>query len=143
MLAGEGETAGIWLVYDGNMTPESGEEITVYIHADTMLFCMGTLVEVVGDANITSAMCEADCNTFGWDNGWNSDPYIDPAGWLYVSGVSWGGVVNGTVGYFKFRYYSGEVTVSITEESCAYDPNCQPVLFSGEPLIFGLDPNEQ
>ena len=62
--------------------------------------------------------------------------------------------VNGTVGYFKFRYYSGEVDVSIVDERCtsdtfditgdssAYDANCQPVLFSGQPLIFGHDPNE-
>jgi subtilisin family serine protease len=143
MLAGEGETAGIWLVYDGNMTPNSGDEITVYIHSDPMLLCMGIIVEIAGDANITTAMSEAECNNYGWDNGWNSDPYIDPNGWLFISGVSWESVVNGTVGYFKFRYNSGEVTVSVTEESCAYDAYFQPVLFSLEPLIFGCDPNEQ
>jgi parallel beta-helix repeat protein len=142
-LAGEGQTAGIWLVYDGNMMPAYGDEITVYIHSDPTLFCMEPAIEVAGDANITTAMSEADCNNFGWDNGWNSDPYIDPAGWLYLSGVSFGGVVNGAVGYFKFRYYSGEVTVSITEDSCAYDANLAPVLFSGQPLLFGRDPNEQ
>jgi parallel beta-helix repeat protein len=143
MLAGEDETAGIWLVYDGNMTPNSGDEITIYIHSDPMLLCMGIIVEIAGDANITTAMSEADCNNYGWDNGWNSDPYIDPNGWLFISGVSWESVVNGTVGYFKFRYNSGEVTVSVTEESCAYDAYYQPVLFSLEPLIFGRDPNEQ
>jgi hypothetical protein len=89
-------------------------------------------------------MSEADCNNYGWDNGWDSDPYIDPSGWLSISGVSWERVVNGTVGYFKFRYNSGEVTVSINDEDiCAYDADCQPVLSSGEPLIFGRDPNEQ
>jgi hypothetical protein len=142
MLAGEGETAGIWLVYDGNMMPSYGDEITVYIHSDPMLLAIGMIVEVAGDANITTAMSEADCNNYGWDNGWNSDTYIDPAGWLLISGVSWEGVVDGTISYFKFRYNSGEVAFSINGESVAFDPNCEPVLFSGQPLIFGRDPNE-
>ena len=142
MLAGPNETPGIWLVYDGNMTPGSGNEITVYIHSDPMLLCLGMVVEVTGDANITTAMSEADCNSFGWDNGWNSDPYIDPNGWLYISGVSWASTANGTVGYFKFRYNSGEVTVSVTEGSYACDAYCQPALFSPQPLIFGRDPNQ-
>jgi hypothetical protein len=141
MLAGEGETAGVWLVYDSNTTPDYNEEVTVYIHSDPMLFCMGIIVQITGDANFTGAMSEADCNSYGWDNGWNSDPYIDPAGWLYAPGVSWEGTVNNTIGYFKFRYYSGEVTLSIAEDSCAYDVNCAPVLLSGQPLILGSDPN--
>jgi hypothetical protein len=87
-------------------------------------------------------MSEADCNNYGWDNDWNSDPYIDPAGWLMISGVSWEGTVDGTIGYFKFRYYSGEVTFTINGESAAFDPNCAPVLFSPDSLIFGQDPNE-
>jgi uncharacterized repeat protein (TIGR01451 family) len=142
MLAGPNETPGIWMVYDGNMLPDPNDEITVYIHSDPMLLCMGIGVEVVGDANITTAMSESDCNSFGWDNGWNSDPYIDPAGWIYISGVSWECTVNGTVSYFKFRYNSGEVTVSIIEGSEAFDAYCQPVLFSPQPLIFGQDPNQ-
>jgi hypothetical protein len=142
MLAGPNETPGIWLVYDGNMTPNSGDEITVYIHSDPMLLYMSTVVEVLGNANITTAMSEADCNSFGWDNDWNSDYYIYPAGRLHISGVSLERVVNGTVGYLKFRYNSGEVTVSITEESCAHDADSQPVLFSPQPLIFGRDPNQ-
>jgi parallel beta-helix repeat protein len=142
-IAGEGETAGIWLVYEGNTMPQYGEEITVYLHSDPLLFAMNTGIDVVGNAEITDAMKEADCNNFGWDNDWNSDPYIDPvAGLVVLNGVSWEGTVNGTIGYFKFRYYSGEVTVSIDGESAAYDPNCQPVLYSREPLIFGQDPNE-
>jgi alpha-tubulin suppressor-like RCC1 family protein len=142
MLAGPNETPGIWLVYDGNMTPDSGDEITVYIHSDPMLLYMDTVVEVLGNANITTAMSEADCNSFGWDNDWNSDYYIYPSGLLYISGVSLESVVNGTVGYLKFRYNSGEVTVSITEDSCAYNAPHQPVLFSPQPLIFGRDPNQ-
>jgi hypothetical protein len=141
-LAGEGETAGIWLVYDGNMTPDYNDEITVYIHSDPMLFALQITVAVTGDANITTAMSEADCNNYGWDNGWNSDPYIDPNGWFSDCYISWDGVVNDTVGYFKFRYYSGEVNVSFTADSVAFDANCDPVLLSGQPLIFGSEPNE-
>lgn len=142
MLAGEGQTAGIWLVYDGNMTPDYNDEITVYVHSDPLLLGMDIIIDISGDANITTAMSEADCNSFGWDNGWNSDPYIDPEGWLLISGVSWECTVNGTIGYFKFRYYSGEVNVSISGDSEAADANCETVLFSGQPLVFGYDPND-
>jgi hypothetical protein len=148
MLAGEGETAAVWLVYDGNTEPNYGDEITVFIHSDANLFIMDLIVSVSGDANITSAMNEADCNNFGWENGWDSNPYIDPDGWFedcYVSLASFfdGVSVNGTVGYFKFRYYSGQVSISITADSIIFDNYyIQPVLFSTEPLIFGQDPNE-
>jgi len=92
-------------------------------------------------------MNESDCNNFGWDNGWDSNPYIDPDGWFedcYVSLASFfdGFAINGTVGYFKFRYYSGQVSVFITADSIIYDNTAQPVLFSTEPLIFGPDPNQ-
>jgi hypothetical protein len=131
----------IYLVYDGNMTPDTNTEITVYIRTDKPLFCMGAVVTVSGDANIITGMSEADCNNYGWDNGWNSDPYIDPSGWIALSGVSWDCVANVTVSYFKFRYNSGQVTVSFdTENSCAYDTYCQEVLFSPEPLVFGHEP---
>ncbi len=147
MLAGEGETASVWLVYDGNMMPQYGDEITVYIHSDANLFIMDLIAAVSGDANITSAMNEADCNNFGWENGWDSNPYIDPAGWVEIVGISLdsffnGTPINGTVGYFKFRYYGGQVSISITADSTIYDNNVQPVLFSVEPLIFGSDPNQ-
>jgi hypothetical protein len=136
------EPPAVWLVYDGNMIPDYNDEITVYIHSDPMLFAMGVIIEVSGDANITTAMSESDCNNYGWDNGWNSDPIIDPNGWVYIWGISWEGTASGTVGYFKFRYYSGEVVVSITPDSGISDANCMPVVFSQEPLIFGIDPNE-
>ena len=142
MLAGEGETAAVWLTYDGNMMPNYGDEITVYIHSDPLLFALQIVVEVTGDANITTAMSEADCNNYGWDNGWNADPEIDPNGWFSDCYISWNGVVSNTVGYFKFRYYSGEVNVSFTADSIAFDANCEPVLLSGQSLIFGRDPNE-
>jgi hypothetical protein len=88
-------------------------------------------------------MCEADCNEYGWDNGWNSDPYFED-NWVYLSGVSWPGEANEVVGYIKFRYHSGEVVVSITPEySDAFDANCQSVEFSDKTLVFGEpDPND-
>jgi hypothetical protein len=45
------------------------------------------------------------------------------------------------VGYLKFLYNSGEVSVSITEGD-AFDAYCEPALISGEILTFGADPNE-
>jgi parallel beta-helix repeat protein len=141
----DGNTPMIYLVYDGNMTPDPNTEVTIYVHTDTSLLCMGAAITVTGDANITTGMSEADCNNYGWDNGWNSDPYIDPDGWIYLNGVSWPAIATETVSYFKFIYHSGEVSVSfITEDdwSCAFDANCQPVSFSTDALIFGRDPNE-
>ena len=137
----------ISLVYDGNMTPDPNTEITIEVHTDTPLFCLTASAIITGDANITTAMCEADCNEYGWDNGWNSDPYIDePNGIVVITGISWASEANGTVGYFKFRYNSGQVTVSfITEDewSSAFDANWQPVSFSTDTLIFGIpDQNE-
>ncbi len=132
---------GIWLVYDGNTLPAPGDEITVYIHSDPLLLAMGAAIQIAGDANLTSAMSKDDCNSFGWDTDWNTDPYIDPDGWFIINGISWDCTVNGTVGYFKFRYNSGEVIVSFTEDTCAFDAYCQSVLFSSQPLIFG-DPNQ-
>jgi hypothetical protein len=142
MLAGEGETAGIWLEYDGNTMPDYNDEITVYVHSDPLLLAMDTIIQISGDANFTTAMSEADVNEYGWDNGWNSDYYIDPEGWLLIDGVSWDCTANGTIGYFKFRYYSGQVVLSISGDSEAADANCEIVLFSGQPLIFGSDPNQ-
>jgi parallel beta-helix repeat protein len=150
MLMNEGGTPAVWLVYDGNMMPQYGDEITVYVHSDANLIIMVLAAAVTGDANITSAMDENDCNNFGWDYDWSSNPYIDPDGWVEIEGISLDSFFNGTpminvsgtVGYFKFRYYGGQVSVSITEDSTIYDNNEQSVLFSTEPLIFGSDPNE-
>jgi len=121
--------------------PEPNQEITVQIQTDTPLFCMGLGITVTGDATITGAVSTADCNDYGWDPDWPTDPYIDPEGWVYVSGVSWLGEANGVVGYIKFRYNSGEVSVSITEGD-AFDADCEPVSISDETLVFGEpDPN--
>lgn len=138
----------ISLVYDGNMLPDPNTEITVYVHSDTMLLCMGAAVQITGNATITGAMETADCNQFGWDPGWNSDPYIDDAnGWAYITGVKWASDVSGTVGYVKFVYHGGCVTVSFLsgdEWSCAFDAYCLPVSFSTDTLTFGTcDPNQQ
>ncbi len=138
----------ISLVYDGNMTPDPNTEVTVEVYTNTSLFCMGICAVVTGDANITTAMGSYDCTDYGWDDGWNWDPYIDePNGIVAFGGVRWASDANGTVGYFKFIYHSGQVTVSIYDEwsdaffwdggFCSYD-----VPFSADVLIFGSDPNE-
>ena len=93
--------------------PDPNEEITVWVHTDEPLFCMELGIYVTGDAIITDAMGEADCNDFGWDNGWRSDSYIDPNGWLSIGSVRWASDANDIVGYFKFRYHSGQVAVYI------------------------------
>ncbi|MGD0077666.1 MAG: right-handed parallel beta-helix repeat-containing protein, partial [Sedimentisphaerales bacterium] len=143
MLLEEEQTPQIWLTCDGNMNPEYGDEVTVYVHSEPALLCMVLMAEVDGDANVTAAMSTADCNNYGWDNGWNTDPVIDPdGGWVEISGVSWNRVPTGNVGYFKFRYYGGEVTVYITDSYDAYDSNLEPVAFSLDPLVFGSDPNQ-
>ena len=136
----------ISLVSETNM-PEPSEEVIVYVQTDTPLFAMGIGVYIVGDANITTAMSEADCNEYGWDNGWNSDPYIDPNGWIYLNGVRWNADANGTIGYFKFRYNSGQISVYIDQENSlafGWDGNsCPYVPFSTNTLVFGEpDPND-
>jgi uncharacterized repeat protein (TIGR01451 family) len=140
----ESQTPTIYLVYDGNMMPDPNDEITVQIHTDTPLLCMGLGIQLTGDAEIVTAMGEADCNSFGWDNGWNSDPYIDDVNnWAYVNGVRWDCDANDIVGYLTFIYHSGEVSVSfMSDYSSTYDANCQEALFSLDALVFGRDPNE-
>lgn len=129
--------ASISLVADTN-TPEPNQEITVYIQSDTPLFAMGIGISISGDANIAGAMDTADCNQYGWDPGWNSDWFIDDFGLIYVSGVAWPNEANGIIGYIKFRYNSGQVSVSISpDDSDVFDVNWEPVEISYDPLIFG------
>jgi parallel beta-helix repeat protein len=135
----------IYLTCDTN-TPDPNDEITVWVHSEAPLFAMGMGIYVIGDANITTAMSEADCNQFGWDNGWNSDPYIDPNGYVFISGVRWESDANGTVSYIKFRYHSGQVSVYIDQEySIAFSwdgQSCPIVPLSQEVLLIGRDPND-
>lgn len=135
----------ISLVADTTL-PDPNDEITVWVHTDEPLMCLGLAVYVTGDAAITTAMSEADCAAFGWDNGWNSDPYIDPNGWLYLSGVRWASDANDIVGYFKFRYYSGQISVYVDHEnSDAFSWDGANTVtfstFSTETLLFG-EPTE-
>ncbi len=123
---------------------EPNEEITVYIQTDVPLFLLEAIIEVQGDANITSVMSPADANDYGWQGDvWPVDPYVDDVNnILYLGGVSWPGEANGTVAYFKFRYYSGQVIVSALE-GFASDVNCQHVTpFLADDLIFGEEPND-
>ncbi|OHB49727.1 MAG: hypothetical protein A2Y10_06095 [Planctomycetes bacterium GWF2_41_51] len=137
----------ISLIPDNN-NPDPNEEVTVYVQTDTPLFAMGIGIYVLGDANITTAMSEADCNQYGWDNGWNSDPYIDPNGYIYLGGVRWASDANGTIGYFKFRFNRWQTRIYIDQEnSIAFgwdgeNPSFN-VPFSNDVLLFGEpDPNE-
>ena len=128
----------IYLVYDGNMTPDPNTEVTVYVHTDVPLRSMTAYATVTGDANLTSAMSIADCNQYGWEPEWSNDPYIDDTnGLVGIGGAKWGLNSNTTVGYFKFIYHSGQVSVAITIDSFAYDANSQLVTFSTDPLIIG------
>ncbi|MDO8302341.1 MAG: right-handed parallel beta-helix repeat-containing protein [Sedimentisphaerales bacterium] len=128
----------IYLEYEGSMTPDPNTEITVYVHSDVPLFSMGVYATVSGDATITSAMGIADCNQYGWDPQYSSDPYIDDVnGLVGIGGGIWGISSNTPVGYFQFIYHSGQVNVAITTDSYASDANSQPVTYSTDPLIFG------
>jgi len=121
--------------------PNSGQEITVYIHTDTPLLCMGIVGMLSGDATITGAMNESDSGDYGWDPGWTGDPYIDDAnGWVSICGVSWARDANDIVGYFTFTYHGGQVVVSMIGE--AFDLSCEAVPLSEDILSFGQpDPN--
>jgi hypothetical protein len=130
-----GPTKPITLVYDGN-TPDPNQEVTVYIHTTEPLFDLEGLVQVTGNAQITSAMGIADSNQYDWDTCWSDDPYLDPNGFLAeVSAAKWNADANGTIGYVKFNYYDGEVTVSLTGQ--AFDSDCNAVAFSEKNLVFG------
>ena len=137
--------ASVYLVCDGNMTPDPNTEVTVYVHTDVPLYSMTVYATVSGDANITTAMSTADCNQYGWESEWSADPYIDDVnGIVGISGGKWGTVdANTIVGYFKFMYHSGQVNVAITTDSIAYDANDQPVTYSTDPLIFGGESMQQ
>ena len=147
MLAGEEQTPAIYLISDVN-EPNSGDEVTVQVYSDASIFCMGAGITITGDANITGALSTADCNEYGWDPGWLTDPYIED-NWVYIEGVNWNGSdlvgTSGVVGYIKFRYNSGQVSVAITDDyGETFDINCAPVLLSGQALVFGpADSNEQ
>jgi parallel beta-helix repeat protein len=136
----------IYLTCDNN-APEPNDEVTIQIHSVAPLFDMAIGIYVVGDANITTAMNEADCNNFGWDNGWSSDPYIDPNGYVYLGSVKWDADANGVIGYAKFRYHSGQVSVYFDQEySGAFSWNWESlsggyVPFSQETLYVSRDPN--
>ncbi len=143
---GEEQTPLIYMTCDTNM-PEPNEEVTVYVHCDTPLYIMEIFAAITGDVNVTAAMSSADCNQYGWDPSWQIDPYLylDDFGFIYFGGIAWPGQTSGTVGYFKFIYHGGQVTVSfITDEdtSTALSADCEYVPFSTDVLTIGLpDPN--
>lgn len=68
----------------------------------TVSLCLGLAAYVTGDAEITTAMSEADRADFGWGQ-WEAIPdlYIDPIGCLFRSEVRWASDANDIVGYFN------------------------------------------
>lgn len=137
----------IYLTCDTN-SPDPNEIVTVYVHSDAALLAMDTLATVTGDATITAALKESEMTSYGWDRGWHCNPTIDANnGWLVIHGIKWDGDATGVVGYFKFRYHSGQISVAISSASHALSwdeetGTCPAVPFSTEPLIIGRDPNE-
>jgi hypothetical protein len=118
--------------------PDPNDEVTVWVHTDEPLLFMSLGVYVNGDATITSAMSEADCNDFGWENDWGSDPIIDdPNGWVCLNGLCWAADANDVVGYFKFRYNSGQVYVYIDQEHSLGGNWGSNFTFSDESVVFG------
>jgi hypothetical protein len=135
-VAGDGQTAHMWFVCDNNM-PNIGDEVTVTVYSDMSLFCLGVYGQITGDAILTTAMDSNDCTSYGWDPGWNSDPYLDDDGYFYIDGVSWNATATGVVGYFKFHYNCGQIAVNILEN----DSYPTDALFSPRTYYIG-DPNQ-
>jgi hypothetical protein len=135
----------IYLTCDNN-TPEPNDEVTIWIHSDSPLLVMDIGIYIVGDVNITSAMNGEESVNYGWD-GWYCEPYID-SNWVEFGNVRWDADANGTVGYVKFRYHSGQVSVYIDSEySVAYDWNWNDesgayVPFSQDAILIWRDPND-
>ena len=142
-LLDEGGQATISLVCDVN-DPNEGDEVTVYVHTDMPLYALWYMdITVTGDADIIDAMnyYTIDCNDYGWSEGFALDSFIDDAnGVVEIGGIAWPAEANDIVGYFTFRYHSGQVSVSITDGWA--DDTIGPAQFSQETLLFGRDPNE-
>jgi hypothetical protein len=135
-----GEQAPMWLECD-NTSPDPNTDVTVYVHSEIPLSSMDLQIAVTdGNAVITGAMNAADCNQYGWESGFWSDPQIDPNGtWAEIFGLAdyeGGANENETVGYFTLHYSEGPVTIWVTS-NYSYDANGQPVECSSQPLIIG------
>jgi hypothetical protein len=138
-----GPIATVSLACDVN-EPNEGDEVTVYVYSDSPLWLFLVDVNVIGDANITAAMSSADCNQYGWDPEWPVDPYIDePSGFVEFGAVqlSEEGVGPGNVGYLKFIYHSGQVSLFISF-GCGLDNYGEYTAFSTDVLLIGRDPNQ-
>jgi len=134
----------IYLTCDTN-TPDINDEVTVYVKSDWPLLAMVTSIYVNGDADIIGAMDSNEAPDFGWDPGWYRPVGIDD-GWVSISGVRWVADANGTVGYIKLRYNSGQVSVYFDQQlSDAYSwdgVEGARIPFSQEAILIGRDPNE-
>jgi hypothetical protein len=125
----------VWLAGE-SFNPDPNEEVTVYVQTDTPLWGMWLFPTVEGDATITSTMNWEDCNDFGWSPGWGCEVDISPDGHSTNFGaIQFAGDANGVVGYFKFIYHGGQVSVSITGD--AFDAAWNRVDVSTESIVFG------
>ena len=122
-----------------NLYPDPNSDVTLYVQSDVSLSSLGVYIEIAGDATITGAMNENDCNQFGWDPGWWSEPDIDPNGtYAFINGLMWDDPngPSGDVGYFTIHYNSGPVTITVANNA-TYDANQQPVAFDSNSIILG------
>ncbi len=130
-------SAGNLSLVADTVDPDPNDVITVWVHASDPLFFLNLKVFVVGDAAVISAMSESDCDEYGWDTSIYEEPTINLEGSLYIGGICWAADANDIVGYFSFRYNSGQVVVFIDDEnSFAFHWN-ESFTLSTDVLLFG------
>jgi hypothetical protein len=116
--------------------PDPNQEVTVYVQTDKPLWGMWLYATVAGDVTITDAIDWEDCNDYGWDPGWSGVPELSADGHtIGFGGLKLTSDANGVVGYFKFIYHSGQVTISMVGDAVDGDWNMVPV--STGTLVFG------
>jgi len=122
-----------------NLVPDPDSDVILYVQSDVSLLSMGVGFVIDGNATVTGAIGAADCDQFGWDPSWCSDPDIDPNGtWAYISDANLSGSGTGDVGYFTIHYNSGPVTITVIDNSSA-DVNSQPVAFDSNSITLGSE----
>lgn len=119
---------------------EPQAEVTVWINTNAPILCMNLLIRVTGDATITDAMDETDAGNYGWDANYSPTSTINPDNSIRIYGVQWSTNQHTTVGYFKFRYNSGVVSLNITDEEFQVFNWNESLTFDPNPLVVGSIP---
>ena len=129
--------------------PDPNEDITVWINTDAPLFYMNMEIRVIGDATITAAMTETDCNDFGWSIDYTPISTVNSDNSIEFHGLNWSNNSNETIGYFKFRCNSGQVSVYIDAENSFPFSFSESFTCSTEAIVVGtltlppvVEPNE-